>query len=143
MVLFLDHGITHRRTNSAPATSGYTRSPAALRQTGQRNAATSVINLTTLLALAAVVFAASAHAQNVSCTCRYQGEDYGLGESICLKSPSGLKMATCEMVLNNTSWQISNAPCPVTNLQDEMLKGADEAPQAPITPVKPDELKTG
>ncbi|MCV0425880.1 MAG: hypothetical protein K5905_10430 [Roseibium sp.] len=68
------------------------------------------------------------HAQNISCTCRYQGEDYGLGESICLKSSDGLKMATCEMVLNNTSWQISNAPCPLTHLQDEILKEFGDQP---------------
>jgi hypothetical protein len=143
MLLFLDHGITHDHTNSALATSGYTRSPVALGQTGQRNSVASISKLTALLALATVAFAASAHAQNVSCTCRYQGEDYGLGESICLKSPNGLKMATCEMVLNNTSWQISNAPCPVTNLQDEIQKDADEAPHIHEAPVTRDDLKTG
>ncbi|MHA7772716.1 hypothetical protein [Roseibium sp. M-1] len=58
-----------------------------------------------------------AQAQSVSCTCRYKGQDYGIGESICLKSPDGLRMATCGMVLNNTSWQFSNAPCPLTQLQ--------------------------
>lgn len=56
----------------------------------------------------------AAVAQNVSCTCRYKGQDYGLGESICLKGSDGLRMATCAMVLNNTSWELSNAPCPLT-----------------------------
>ena len=56
-------------------------------------------------------------AQTVSCTCRYKGEKYGIGESICLKSPEGLRMATCGMVLNNTSWQFSDAPCPLTQLR--------------------------
>jgi len=53
-------------------------------------------------------------AQNVSCTCRYQGQDYGVGESICLKGSDGMRMATCAMVLNNTSWSFSNAPCPLS-----------------------------
>ncbi|TYC65828.1 hypothetical protein FMN63_26050 [Stappia sp. BW2] len=66
-------------------------------------------------------FRASAIAQDISCTCRYKGEKYGIGESICLKSPSGLRMATCEMVLNNTSWQFSNAPCPLTQNQSPAI----------------------
>ena len=60
-----------------------------------------------------------AQAQNISCTCRYKGSDYGIGESICLKSPDGMKMATCSMVLNNTSWKFSNAPCPLSELKLE------------------------
>ncbi|MCK7611521.1 hypothetical protein [Roseibium sediminicola] len=58
-----------------------------------------------------------AQAQNVSCTCRYKGQDYGLGESICLKGSDGMRMATCAMVLNNTSWEFSNAPCPLSQWQ--------------------------
>jgi hypothetical protein len=73
----------------------------------------------------ALGFGASALAQDVSCTCRYKGEKYGIGESICLKSPTGLRMATCEMVLNNTSWQISNAPCPLTQNQSPATDGLD------------------
>lgn len=63
---------------------------------------------------AAPVF--DAQAQGVSCTCRYKGQDYGLGESICLKGQDGPRMATCGMVLNNTSWRFSDAPCPVSRL---------------------------
>lgn len=86
-----------------------------------------------LLAGSALVlfFQTTALAQNVSCTCRYQGEDYGIGESICLKSPNGLKMATCSMVLNNTSWKISNAPCPFSKLDAEDLEPVDMMPARP------------
>lgn len=59
-----------------------------------------------------------AHAQEVSCTCRYKGQDYGIGESICLKGPGGMRMATCSMVLNNTSWKFSEGVCPVSALED-------------------------
>ncbi|MEM9633124.1 MAG: hypothetical protein AAGA50_17465 [Pseudomonadota bacterium] len=143
MVLFQDHGITLGRNTSAPATGGYTIPSVAIWQTGRSNAAISCTRLSAALILALLGFSTLAQSQNVSCTCRYQGEDYGLGESICLKSPNGLKMATCEMVLNNTSWQISNAPCPVTDLQDEMRQGTDGEHHAPATPAKPNGLKTG
>ncbi|WP_306145009.1 hypothetical protein [Roseibium sp. MMSF_3412] len=73
-----------------------------------------------------VFLSTAALAQNISCTCRYKGSDYGVGESICLKSPDGMKMATCSMVLNNTSWKFSNAPCPLSQLKPENGK----APQS-------------
>jgi hypothetical protein len=41
------------------------------------------------------------------CTCRALGKDFELGRSICL----GSRLATCAMVLNNTSWSISSTPC--------------------------------
>ena len=62
----------------------------------------------------------AAQAQNVTCTCRYEGFDYQIGESICLKSPSGSRMATCDMVLNNTSWRLTTAPCPSAALSPDM-----------------------
>jgi hypothetical protein len=73
-----------------------------------------------------------ASAQNVSCTCRYQGQDFGLGDSICLKSADGLRMATCEMVLNNTSWKMSNAPCPVTQWNRHDAPRPANSPMSPI-----------
>jgi hypothetical protein len=59
--------------------------------------------------LAAVPTAASA-----DCTCRYQGRDYDVGQNVCLSTPRGARMATCGMVLNNTSWQFSETPCVVS-----------------------------
>ncbi len=46
------------------------------------------------------------------CTCRAQGRDFELGQTACLASPNGPRLATCGMVLNNTSWQITRRPCP-------------------------------
>jgi hypothetical protein len=48
------------------------------------------------------------------CTCRSQGRDYELGKSVCLSTPKGARIATCGMVLNNTSWQFSETPCVVS-----------------------------
>jgi hypothetical protein len=30
---------------------------------------------------------------------------------VCLQTPKGPRIAVCVMVLNNTSWQISETPC--------------------------------
>ena len=45
------------------------------------------------------------------CTCRAFGEDVELGGSACLTTPNGPRYAVCGMVLNNTSWQVSEMPC--------------------------------
>jgi hypothetical protein len=63
-------------------------------------------------ALVGVVLPGIAQSQSISCSCRHQGLDYSLGETICLKGPNGPRMATCSMVLNNTSWKFTEAPCP-------------------------------
>ena len=68
--------------------------------------------------LIVLVFAPQVFAQTkIPCTCRFQGVDFGLGEEICMKRPAGSTLARCEMVLNNTSWKFTEAPCPVTELQ--------------------------
>lgn len=46
------------------------------------------------------------------CTCRAQGRTFALGESICLRTPEGSRMAECRMVLNVTSWAVTVRPCP-------------------------------
>lgn len=45
------------------------------------------------------------------CTCRAQGIAVQVGQSICMRLPGGDRIATCGMVLNNTSWQIGEV-CP-------------------------------
>ncbi|MCW2309197.1 hypothetical protein [Rhodobium gokarnense] len=49
----------------------------------------------------------------VPCSCRYQGQSYQLGSTVCLKTPQGERMARCEMVLNNTSWHFLEKGCPL------------------------------
>ena len=48
------------------------------------------------------------------CTCRALGRDFDLGQTVCLASPKGPRLATCGMVLNNTSWQFTETPCTVS-----------------------------
>ena len=131
MLLFQGYGITFRRDPSAQATCGRRQSPACHDRAGRSFFAVASASVAAGVIIANLMIVPLAHAQNISCTCRYKGEDYGVGESICLKSSEGLKMATCEMVLNNTSWQISNAPCPVTQLNDGALEDLGELPIIP------------
>ena len=74
---------------------------------------------------ACLIFVALIAASDVSfadCTCRSQGRDYELGKSVCLQTPKGARLATCGMVLNNTSWQFTDTPCVVSDVP------ADAAP---------------
>lgn len=43
----------------------------------------------------------------IPCTCRFAGNDYALGQKVCIRGQE----ATCDRVLNNTSWQFSDNPC--------------------------------
>ena len=63
---------------------------------------------------AAVAVAGCVAAQSAlaDCTCRFGGRDFELGASVCLPTTAGGRLAKCAMVLNNTSWNISSAPCP-------------------------------
>lgn len=71
---------------------------------------------------------------NVPCTCRYQGEDYSIGDSICLGSGTSTRVATCSMVLNNTSWKFSTTPCPQATLTVPERKPIEHAsPEKPET----------
>ena len=69
-----------------------------------------------LLALIALTGASPA----ADCTCRSQGRDYELGKSVCLQSPKGARIATCGIVLNNTSWQFSDTPCVISEAPADM-----------------------
>ena len=64
-----------------------------------------------------------ATAAAADCTCRALGRDFDLGRSICLKTPTGFRLATCDMVLNNTSWRVSSTPCVVASATDEAQHG--------------------
>jgi hypothetical protein len=58
---------------------------------------------------------AAATAARAECTCRARGQAFELGQSTCLATPRGARIATCGMVLNNTSWQFSDTPCVVSD----------------------------
>ena len=72
---------------------------------------------TSFIALAGL--ASSVTAAVADCTCRSQGRDYELGQTVCLPTAKGARMATCGMLLNNTSWQFTEMPCVVSRLPPE------------------------
>lgn len=67
---------------------------------------------------ATVLFAAIAGVSHAgeNCTCRGNGRDIPEGQTVCLKTASGMKLARCERVLNNTSWKILDTDCPTAAL---------------------------
>lgn len=70
----------------------------------------------------------------IDCTCRYRGEDYQIGEQVCLKGPDGPSVATCGMTLNNTSWKFTKSPCPyaLAPISPERLKELGLQPDTPV-----------
>lgn len=51
----------------------------------------------------------------LNCTCRYRGQDFQLGDRVCLNSPDGPQQAECGFVLNNTSWNFTGLSCVYSN----------------------------
>ena len=46
------------------------------------------------------------------CTCRDQaGQSLRVGETACLATTNGPRLAICDMVLNNSSWMMTNRSC--------------------------------
>lgn len=58
------------------------------------------------------VFGIASPGHTQDCRCRAAGISVQVGQSVCLSTPAGQRLATCGMVLNNTSWEFSNRPCP-------------------------------
>jgi hypothetical protein len=48
----------------------------------------------------------------LDCYCRAQGRFYAEGETVCLKTSDGPRIAQCDMALNVMSWIITPKPCP-------------------------------
>lgn len=63
------------------------------------------------MALAFLSAGASASLADDKCTCRAHGRNVEIGQTVCLATSRGFRLATCGVVLNNTSWTISNVPC--------------------------------
>jgi hypothetical protein len=53
------------------------------------------------------------------CTCRAFGRSFELDQSVCLPTSKGPRIAVCVMVLNMTSWQISDTPCIGAQMRNE------------------------
>jgi hypothetical protein len=60
------------------------------------------------IALAATAVFAAAPSAAHNCKCRHAGQSYELGQIVCIRG----KVARCEMVLNNSSWNMLADTCP-------------------------------
>ena len=65
----------------------------------------------TISLIAAALAALTSTSALADCTCRAQGRSFEQGQAICLATPNGPRIATCGMVLNNSSWELSQSPC--------------------------------
>lgn len=87
----------------------------------------------TALLLAAVALAAEAAAQEAGaprrqpftpgppvtlppCTCRAEGQDWRIGQTVCLKTTGGERLAVCTTDENVTTWRIFDVPCGTSSL---------------------------
>lgn len=70
----------------------------------------------------------------VPCTCRYRGNDYQQGETACIRG----RLARCDMVLNNTSWAMTEEICPaISQAPSGLSTFPASSPQlAAITPFR-------
>lgn len=50
-------------------------------------------------------------AKSIPCTCRFQGSDIPVGQTMCLDLPGGAVTAVCDRVLNNTAWKTLRKGC--------------------------------
>jgi hypothetical protein len=46
-----------------------------------------------------------------SCRCLYGGGLVAQGETVCIKTAKGYRLARCEMFLNNSTWKFLDQPC--------------------------------
>ena len=63
------------------------------------------------IALAVFLGGLTEAAAGPQCSCRYKGQDVPVGGQVCLKTPQGMRIATCGFELNNTSWKFSRRSC--------------------------------
>jgi hypothetical protein len=66
----------------------------------------------------ALLISVNLPASAAECTCRMNGRDIPLGQSACIPSPRGARLAICGMVLNNTSWLFSDTSCVISQPHD-------------------------
>jgi hypothetical protein len=80
-----------------------------------------MIKLARLAAASAFVVLPLTGNASADCTCWARGVVAGHGQTICLRTPQGQRLARCDKVLNVASWTFLPGPCPL----------ADRTPLAP------------
>jgi hypothetical protein len=65
------------------------------------------------LLFGATLLAPSFAFAEIKCECRLFGNYVSVGDKVCMHTPSGARMASCEMVQNNPSWIFEDNECPM------------------------------
>jgi hypothetical protein len=47
----------------------------------------------------------------IPCRCVFRGQDFKVGQSVCMNTHVGTVITRCELHLNNTSWTPTDTPC--------------------------------
>jgi hypothetical protein len=76
--------------------------------------------------LSAVLIGEAARAD---CNCLYNGQRYEQEETVCMRTPQGMRLARCGMLGNVAWWQVLDQTCPGT----VSALPAERAPR-PFTP---------
>jgi hypothetical protein len=50
----------------------------------------------------------------IPCRCRFQGQEYRLGERVCMQTHLGTVLTRCDLFMNNTSWVPTNEACSIS-----------------------------
>ena len=69
-----------------------------------------------LCAALSATFTTSAMAA-IECTCRYKGQDFTEGTTLCVSLPTGDVLMQCGKVLNNTAWKTLQNGCELSQNQ--------------------------
>ena len=59
--------------------------------------------------------------RTIPCLCRFQGQKYLLGETVCMSTPVGVVLARCDLMLNNTSWVPTHTPCTLSQADQQNI----------------------
>lgn len=66
--------------------------------------------------LPATGMAQDSPSRHADCTCRRPGGISHVGETACIATPSGPRIALCSMNQNVTSWEIGEEGCQISSL---------------------------
>jgi hypothetical protein len=66
------------------------------------------------VAIAALL--AASRPATADCQCRAAGVIATHGQTLCIPTPNGMRLARCSKVSNVSSWTFLDAPCPVAAL---------------------------
>lgn len=64
------------------------------------------------------------YGQVIPCRCRYQGQEYRLGEVVCMQTHTGTVLTRCDLFMNNTSWIPTTDACTVSRAPDGLAVAA-------------------